>query len=35
MAREIKAAMSNVSITAQILYEIKLTQKPLSLKNME
>ena len=36
MVREIKAAMmSNVSITNQILYENKLTQKSLSLKNME
>ena len=36
MARETEAAiMSNVSITDQIRYGNKLTQKPLSLQNME
>ena len=36
MAREAEAAvMSNVSITDQIQYENKLTQKPLSFQNME
>ena len=36
MARETEAAvMLNVSITDQIQYKNKLTQKPLSLQNME
>ena len=36
MARETEAAiMLNVSITDQIRYGNKLTQKPLSLQNME
>ena len=36
MAREAEAAvMSNVSITDQIRYKNKLTQKPLSFQNME
>ena len=36
MAREAETAvMSNVSITDQIPYKNKLTQKPLSFQNME
>ena len=36
IAREIKAAiMLNVSIMNQIRYKNKLTQKPLSMENIE